>query len=167
MERFNEFGTFEFQFINQDLFVPKMFRIGQIVRVSSEDGANSKRGTIMVGNGDDTYDILFQVAGVEDVEEYSVPSSRIQELFYFENMSFDYTPEKCKECGNELFQAKDFSCANDMYGMGVKLLEPDQITVGQTVIIFNATGLDAMIGMISDVEDGTCDIFVMKIRMKS
>jgi tetratricopeptide (TPR) repeat protein len=148
-----------------------MFSVGQDVRVLLGDGGSSRRGTIMVKNTDDSYEVLLTVGdGAAGEEEIVMTADRIAPLYSFETeptlpLEAQYA-EVWKNNGNVLFTAKDYSAALGYYQKALSCLRDNskgsKFAMGDEVIISYQNSINYKSGMVSDADSDarTADVML-------
>jgi hypothetical protein len=132
--------------------------VGTIVRVQSPDGEASSRAIISFFNDDRTCDIVYHA---DNIEESSVPQTRIQPLEKFEyeiQSGKMFSVFERKEFGNTLFKLKDLDAAVEMYRSVIReLCAQNYISVGSRVLVSNGSG-EYYPGIVSGVESGAYEV---------
>lgn len=121
--------------------------IGQRVRVLDVEGKMAHVATVSYLHTA-AVDVIYS-AGSEE-EECNVALDRVSPLFAFEAENHHTSAAVWKDCGNQLFSAKDFNSAAQYYSRALELLSAGEISIGSQVLIVR--GNDFVDGMVSNVD---------------
>lgn len=159
------------------------FSIGQEVRVLSEDNTSACRGTILLDNGNGTFEVLLSKSSrnrkeVETThsgdDEVTASAEKITALHPFElqepvPLEYQYA-DVWKGNGNTLFASKDYQEAMHYYRRALVALQvvsarSDTLLtfeMGENVIITSANSIDCYPGMISETDNSarTADVML-------